>query len=120
VEKVTDKGKELSTNTLELAIQREERPPAVPSKNSKAQEGKHTEQKWPYCCALPSARQEASASHQAPAASHRHRPRDGRQNGQLSRQPRQPARSDLLEAKAVPRITESQNSRGWKGPLWVI
>ena len=28
--------------------------------------------------------------------------------------------SPKKEAKAYHRITESQNSRGWKGPLWVI
>lgn len=61
MEKVTDKGNELSTNTLELAFQSEERPRAVPSKNRKVQEGKNTEQNWPHCCALLSARQEARA-----------------------------------------------------------
>lgn len=52
VEKVTGKGNELSTNTLELTIEHDkERLHAVPSKNRKVREGKNTEQKWP-CCAL--------------------------------------------------------------------
>lgn len=59
VEKVTGRGNELSTDTLELAIQCEkERPCTVLSKNRKVPEGKNTEQEWPHCCALLSARQE--------------------------------------------------------------
>lgn len=52
-------GRAMSSALTHWNCEKEERQCTVPSKNRKEPEGKNTEQEWPHCCALCSARQEA-------------------------------------------------------------